>query len=446
MPESEKHTVKPTKGLKYTVCTFGCQMNVADSNEMSAHLERKGFSPTPELEEADLVLVNTCTVRQQAENRALSLLGRLKEWKRLKTGRVVVLTGCAAERIKDEVSWRIPQVDLTVGAKDIDKFGEKLEEFLLERFDYNAETRESFNASTNHSPSPAISYVTIMRGCNYTCSYCIVPAVRGREVYRPLETILEEVQAGVAGGSKEVLLLGQTVNSYSYENHNFASLLAAVDAVPDLKRIRFMSPHPHYFDAPTIEAMAGLTHVCEHVHLPVQSGSNKMLKEMKRNYTRERYLDAATALRKNIPGVAITTDFIVGFPGETEEDFEATLNMVEEGDFSSAYCFKYSPRPGTHAATLADNVPTALKEERLSRLLEKTGAQADRNAKKLVGTLQEILIEEFDADGAAMGRTRGSWKVKVKGQAGHKIKAGELVAAVITSADGRSVEGEARPA
>ena len=436
--------------MKYHVVTLGCQMNTADSNEMSAHLERKGFSPTGELAEADLVLVNTCTVRQQAENRALSLLGRLKDWKKEKEGRLVVLAGCAAERIKDEVSRRIPQVDLTVGAKDIESFGERLEEFLREKFDYTAETNESFEPGSRSTDrggdtTPVVSLVTIMRGCNYSCSYCIVPQVRGREVYRPLDKILREVKAGVDAGGKEALLLGQTVNSYSRDNHDFASLLKEVDAVPGLARIRYMSPHPHYFDERLIATLAELPRVCEHVHLPVQSGSDRLLKLMKRNYTRKRYLEAAKNLRRAVPGISITTDFIVGFPGETDEDFEATLSLVEEGDFDSAYCFKYSPRPGTAAASLPDDVPTELKEERLERLLKKTETQAEKNAKGLIGTKQEILVEEVipakaGIQHAVSGKTRTNWKVKIASK--KPLKAGDLVGVRITAADGRAVKGE----
>jgi len=430
--------------MKYHVVTFGCQMNVADSNEMSARLEARGMASTPEIEEADLVLINTCTVRQQAENRALSLLGRLKEWKKAREGRLIVLTGCAAERIKNEVSWRIPQVDLTVGAKDIERFGERLDELLGERFDWVSETEEAFDSKVVGSGDP-ISYVTIMRGCNYTCSYCIVPSVRGKEVYRPPETILAEVRAGVETGAKEVLLLGQTVNSYSYNDRGFAELLQQVDAVPGLQRIRYMSPHPHYMDRPTIERMAGLSTVCEHVHLPVQSGSDRLLKEMRRNYTRAWYLEAVNYLRKKIPGVSITTDVIVGFPGETEKDFEQTLGLVEEAGFDSAYCFKYSPRPGTRAAALADDVPTPLKEERLARVFEKMEAQSRRNAQKLIGTKQEILVEETGEGGTkwVVGRTRGNWKVKVALPGRAPVKPGDLVKTKITSADGRAVLGEA---
>lgn len=425
-------------------------MNTADSIEMSAALNAKGMNAVSSLEEADIVLVNTCTVRQQAEHRALSLLGRLKEWKTAREGRLVILTGCAAERIKDEVHWRMPQVDLTVGAKDIDRFSQRLDELLGDSFDWRSETSESFT----EEPSPAargtkgfVAYVTIMRGCNYSCSYCIVPAVRGREIYRPLETILGEVKAGVESGAKETLLLGQTVNSYHHDGRDFSELLTQIDRVPGLKRTRFISPHPHYMNTRTIDTIATLPTVCEHVHLPVQSGSDLILKRMRRNYDRVGYIKAVNYLREKIPNVSVTTDLIVGFPGETEEDFKQTLTLVGEIGFDSAYCFKYSPRPGTTAAESVDDVPRQTKEERLARLLEATEAQAARRASQMVGSVQEILTEEIlelpDTKGIqwATGRTRGNWNVRCQLDINSIVKPGDLVAVKLTAAHGRSLEG-----
>lgn len=426
--------------MKFFSKTFGCQMNFADSDEMSGHLDARGFTPTDNPEEADAFLVNTCTVRDMAEHKASSYIGRLKEWKEADPNRILIVTGCAAERAKQEFKRRFPYIDLIVGAKDIEKFPAALNGIL----DIRNQERllpESLGSSSLQGVSQA---VTIMRGCNYNCTYCIVPAVRGREKYLPVEAILAEARRRAESGAKEIWLLGQTVNSYRPENppepgYDFSNLLRDIDKIDGIERIRFTSPHPYYVTPRLIDAMASARKVCEHIHLPVQSGSDEVLKRMKRNYTRGSYLTALDQLRKAIPGVAVTTDVIVGFPGETEADFEATVSLVKEAGFDSAYCFKYSPRPGTAAAAMEDDVPMEIKEDRVNRILAVTDSQGTEKAKSLIGTEQEILIEDDKGEGVFRGKTRTAWRARLADPA---LRIGDLVRARIVRTHSRELHAE----
>src|SRR6266487_5200416 len=271
--------------MMFFVSTYGCQMNVADSNEMSRHLRTRGLVETHDPEEASVFLVNTCTVRQHAEDRAFSEIGRLRRWKARRPGRKVVVTGCAAERTKEYLEDRFPFLDLVVGAKSIEDFP-RMAERLLDRRD----TDEELDYAVPAVDDTVAAFVTIMRGCNYSCTYCIVPSVRGREIYHSMEQILGEVRDRLSEGAREITLLGQTVNSYRHGEYRFADLLEAVAAVDGVERVRFISPHPYYMTDRVIETMASVPQICEALHLPVQSGSNTMLKSMMRNYTREHYI------------------------------------------------------------------------------------------------------------------------------------------------------------
>src|SRR5262245_35102054 len=417
--------------MKYYVRTYGCQMNVADSNEMGRHLQARGVAQTEDSDDAMVMLVNTCTVRQHAEDRAFSEIGRLKKWKAGKPGRKVVVTGCAAERTKEYLEDRFPYIDLVVGAKSIEDFG-TLVEGLLERRP-EADDLDYAVPSTSDKVS---AFVTVMRGCNYSCTYCIVPYVRGRESYHPMEQVLAEVRDRVREGAREITLLGQTVNSYHRDGlrgkgTDFADLLEAVGAVDGVERVRFISPHPYYMTDRVIQAMAQVPAVCEALHLPVQSGSTAMLRKMQRNYTREGYLDLIQKLRRAMPDMTISTDLIVGFPGESEQDFRETLSLVEEVGFDFGFVFKYSPRAGTPAAELEGH-PEALIEERHEEclaLVEKIGAG---KRVRWVGTVQDVLIEE-----EGFGRTRGNAKVAVQG----KALVGETVPVLIAQAAKTTFEG-----
>ncbi|MBI5202825.1 MAG: MiaB/RimO family radical SAM methylthiotransferase, partial [Elusimicrobia bacterium] len=338
------------------VVTFGCQMSAADGDELARPLLERGLSITETPDDADAIIVNTCTVRQHAEDRAVSLIGRLRPWKEARPERFLVIAGCAAERLGEWIQKRFPYVDLVVGAKSIEQYPAILEQALEERFDWT-----EADGPAPASEASVSSYVTIMRGCNYSCTYCIVPSVRGRELYRPFETILSETRRRVDAGAKEIMLLGQTVNSWRADGRDFADLLRAVGAVDGVRRVRFMSPHPLFVGERMIAAMAETPAISPHLHLPLQSGSDPVLKRMRRNYTAAEFLEKAAAFRRAVPGAAVSTDVIAGFPGETEADFQATLDAARELDPSFTYCFKFSPRQGTDAAGYGETVEEAVK-------------------------------------------------------------------------------------
>ena len=413
--------------MKFHVRTFGCQMNVADSNEMGRHLKANGLLETQDPDEASVILVNTCTVRQHAEDRAFSEIGRLKRWKAKRPGRKIVVTGCAAERTKEYLEDRFPFVDLVVGAKSIDDF-EPMAHRLFDR----RETDEELDYAVPSLDDKVSAFVTIMRGCNYSCTYCIVPYVRGREIYHSMDQILGEVRDRLSEGAREITLLGQTVNSYRDGQYRFADLLQAVARVDGVDRIRFMSPHPYYMTDRVIETMATVPPVCESLHLPVQSGSNAMLKAMMRNYTREDYVELIEKMRKAMPGTTISTDIIVGFPGETEEDFRRTLSLVEEMQFDWGFIFKYSAREGTPAANLG-SLPQRLIEERHRRCLELVDRIALEKRSKQIGTTHDVLVEEQN-----FGRTRTNYRVHVNGN----VASGEEVRVRITNAQRVTLEGD----
>src|SRR5581483_4313846 len=289
--------------MKFYVRTYGRQMNVADSSEMGRHLKAKGLVETEDPDEASVILVNTCTVRQHAEDRAFSEVGRLRRWKARQPGRKVVVTGCAAERTKEYLEDRFPFVDLVVGAKSIEDFGLMAERLLDRR-----PTDEELDYAHPATGDQVAAFVTIMRGCNYSCTYCIVPSVRGREIYHSMDQILAETADRVREGAREITLLGQTVNSYRHGQHRFADLLEAVAGVNRVERVRFISPHPYYMTDRVIETMAVVPEVCESLHLPVQSGSNVMLKAMARNYTREQYVGLVGRMRSAMPQMTLSTD------------------------------------------------------------------------------------------------------------------------------------------
>jgi tRNA-2-methylthio-N6-dimethylallyladenosine synthase len=406
-------------------------MNVADSDEMGRHLRARGLTPTEDPDEASVLLVNTCTVRHHAEERGFSEIGRLKKWKARVPGRKLVVTGCAAERTKEYLENRFPHVDLVVGAKSIEEFGSLVDGLLVRR-----ETDEDLDYAVRAVDDRVAAFVTIMRGCNYSCTYCIVPYVRGRESYHSLEQILGEVRDRVAEGAREITLLGQTVNSYHRNGSkgrdtDFADLLEAVAAVQGVERIRFISPHPYYMTDRVIETMARLPQVCESLHLPVQSGSDPILKRMLRNYTREQYLELIAKLRSAMPEMTISTDIIVGFPGESQDDFQQTLSLIEQAQFDWGFIFKYSTREGTPAAAW-DSFSNEVIEARHQECLAVFESLALKKRLALLGTNQEILIE---ADN--FGRTRTNYKVQVDGD----VLPGQTITVRISEADRATLQG-----
>lgn len=428
--------------MRLHVVTFGCQMSVADGEELASPLKGRGFTAVGDADTADAIVLNTCTVRQHAEDKALSLIGRLREWKDKDPERVLIVAGCAAERLGPWIQKRFPYVDLVVGAKSIEDYPRIVEEALGARFDALAETRQAFSTPAEglEKPtgwsSPVSAFVTIMRGCNYSCSYCIVPAVRGRELYRPLETVMAEARAKVLLGAKEITLLGQTVNSWHApeggKEVSFPELLRRLGKIDGLERIRFESPHPFYVNDDLIEAMTATKNVCAQLHLPIQSGSDRLLKIMRRNYDAASILDKTARLRRAM-SIEVSTDIIVGFPSETDEDFERTLDLVRAMRPSWSYTFKYSPREGTESAGMADDVPESVKDERLSRLNALCDGLTEDALAARVGKVVEVLDE-----GGGFGRTRDGFKVSWNGSG----PAGRTVKVRVTATSKRILKGE----
>lgn len=371
-------------------------MNEADSEEMFNHLSARGGVMTDNLDEADVVLVNTCTVREHAEHKGVSFLGRLCKWKRANPARIIIFTGCAAQRLGKKLQKRYPYLDILSGAKNIDNFARLLDESRL------------FSPAGNvrPNPTPLLAYATIMRGCDFACTYCIVPSVRGPVRCLPWQDILNDVKRKAQNGAKEITLLGQTVNAYKDGAVTFADLLNRVSEIEGIERVRFTSPHPIYFTPDFLNAVKDNPKIARHVHLPVQSGSTKVLREMKRGYTREIFLEKTDAL--HACGFNISTDIIVGFPTETADDFEQTLSLVERAGFMAAYCFKYSPRQGTPAAQM-QLLPQNMLEERLDILLNRVRGLSDNAYRSQVGTTQAVLMET-----PHKGRTSGNLWVQTE--------------------------------
>jgi tRNA-2-methylthio-N6-dimethylallyladenosine synthase len=397
--------------------TYGCQMNVADTELMLGVLGREGYVRTDDPALADVMLVNTCAVRDHAEQRVLSRLGELKGSKR--PGGVLGVVGCMAQRLGPRLLEQVPEVDLVIGPDGYRGLAELIARARSgaggeggagggERAaDVEFRPWEHYEDVPVERDRRVSAFVTVQRGCNYRCTFCVVPMTRGPERSRMLTDVAREVQTLASRGTTEVTLLGQTVNSYHDGEHDFADLLRAVGTVPGIRRLRFTSPYPTDFSDRLLAAMRDTPAVCEHVHLPVQSGSSRVLKRMLRRYTRERYLEVVAALRKGVPAIALTTDVIVGFPGETEEDFQETVSLVEAVGFDDAYTFKYSPREGTPATRLKDRVPDEVAGGRLQRLIAVVRSMAKQKNIALVGTTFEVLVEgKAKRGGLLQGRTR----------------------------------------
>jgi tRNA-2-methylthio-N6-dimethylallyladenosine synthase len=390
--------------------TFGCQMNEYDSERLAQALRDAGWQPSPDAESAALLLLNTCTVRQLAEQKAFSLLGRWIALKRQRPGTVIGMVGCLAQHLGKKVFQRAPEIDFIAGPRALTRVPELAEQ--ARAFRHGAEVGDS---GYGHGvTAPAFqgwqARVAVMEGCNQFCAYCAVPLARGREMSRPVEDILRETQARLAAGAREIMLLGQNVNHYGFDlegNLDFSDLLRQVAQLPNVGRIRFMTSHPRDFSPRLIEAMAAVPHVCQALHLPLQSGSDRMLSAMRRGYILADYTKLVGRLRTAIPGIGLSTDLIVGFPGETEEDFQATVQAVRDLSFDMAYCFKFSPRQGTVAATLPNAVLPDVREKRLGELLENIRLAAVTSQAGHVGKVEKVLVEEVDPalPGHVKGRT-----------------------------------------
>jgi tRNA-2-methylthio-N6-dimethylallyladenosine synthase len=435
--------MRPELAKRYHVTTFGCQMNEHDSERMRGMLESLGYDEAEARGDADLILFNTCSIREKADSRFVAHLGEAKRIKRERPETVVGVGGCWAQSVKDEVFEQFPFVDVAFGPGQVHRLAEFLASDSL-----TAQGYFEFEDFSGHLPAKRErqfqAWVQISQGCNCVCSYCIVPQTRGRERSREVGELVSEVERLAGDGVREVTLLGQNVNSYGRDlpresRITFAELLARIDAVDGIERIRYTSPHPKDIREDVIRAHAELPALCEHIHLPLQSGSSRILKAMRRTYNRERYLDRVAQIREHVPDCALTTDVIVGFPGEDEDDFTETLAVVDEVGFDGAFTFIYSPRRGTEAATLDDQAPHELKRERMERLVPLVQRRARERAQRFVGRAEEVLVEGPSRNDPSRlrGRNRHNKTVNFDGTAG----AGELVVVEISEATSTTLGG-----
>ena len=433
---------------RYHVTTFGCQMNEHDSERMQGMLEAIGYAEATEQGDADLILFNTCSIREKADSRFVAHLGHAKAVKTARPEVLIGVGGCWAQSVKDEVFAQFPFVDVAFGPGQVHKLAEFLTSDSL-----TAQGFFEFEGFAGDLPSKRArevqAWVQISVGCNMSCSYCIVPSTRGKEVSRPFEALVAECERLAADGVREVTLLGQNVNAYGRDlrtgaerrPRQFSELLRAVDAIEGIDRIRYTSPHPKDMREDVIRAHAELPALCEHIHLPLQAGSSRILKAMRRTYDRSRYSDRVALIREHVPDCAITTDIIVGFPGETEADFAETLEVVEEVGFDGAFTFVFSPRRGTEAAGITEGlVAHEIKVERMGRLVEVVQRRGRERAQRFVGRTLEVLVEgPSRTDPTRLrGRSRHGKAVNFSGLA----RAGEMVEVEIHSASSQTLAGE----
>lgn len=435
---------------KVNIQTFGCQMNEYDTNKMLEVLCQENYTYTDDCKEADLIILNTCSVREKAEQKVYSLLGRLHPLKKKKPELVIGVGGCLAQQEGQKILNRAKNVDMVFGTDNLFDLPELLEQVhqgnrvvQTQRKAHKQKVRNFIPEFTFENVSnPGVkAYLAITKGCNNFCSFCIVPITRGLEVSRKSENILQEAIRLVDQGTKEICLLGQNVNSYKAEGVNFVELLTRLNNIAGLERIRFTSPHPKDFNEPLADALRDLTAVCEHLHLPLQAGSDTVLHRMKRHYTVEKYMEKVHMLRSRVPQATITTDLIVGFPGETETDFEKTMEVVETVRFDQIYAFKYSVRPGTPAENYPGHLEESVKVERLRHLLENQEQMVATKHRKMMGTELEILVEgAYPRDPRSRsGRSRGHHSVVIMES---NANVGDLVNVRVTGAKKYSLEAE----
>ena len=431
---------------QYHLTTFGCQMNAHDSERMRGLLSALGYQEAPDRDAADLIVFNTCTIRGSADERFMGNLGEARRIKRERPDVVVAVGGCWAQSQKDDVFRDFPFVDIAFGPGEVNRLGE-----LLARERIQAVGAFTFDGRFS-GDLPSLrerahqAWVQISVGCNCVCSYCIVPSVRGRESSRPWQAVVDEVSAQAADGVVEVTLLGQNVNSYGRdlpagERKSFAELLVSVAAVPGIERVRYTSPHPKDIREDVIAVHRDVPEVCRHIHLPAQSGSSRVLKAMRRTYDRERYLALVDRIRAEVPDIALTTDLIVGFPGETDADFEDTASLVREVGYDGAYTFVYSPRPGTEAGErMDDDVAPEVKSQRISALIDVVQATARERLARHVGTVQDVLVEGPSRTDATRlsGRTTHNVTVNFTGDA----QPGAIVPVLIADSTSTTLAGQ----
>lgn len=434
---------------KFFIQTFGCQMNVYDSGRIAQILTAQKYQPVHDPAEADLILLNTCSVREKPEKKVYSALGRFRALKRKKPGLLIGVAGCVAQQEGEGLLARVPYLDFVLGTKELKKIQEILEH--LEKTGdrpcavaLNGRIDPYRELPLFPAPGGPAAFVSIMQGCDNFCSFCVVPFVRGREVSRSSEDIREEIRVLSGKGVKEVTLLGQNVNSYGRgtpAEPDFVGLLESIEKIPGIERIRFTTSHPKDLSTGLIGAFGRLSKLCEHIHLPLQSGSNRILERMNRGYTREEYLEKVQRLRAACPGISITTDIIVGFPGEAEEDFRQTLEMLERVQFEEMFSFRYSDRPRTRASTFPAKIPEESKQKRLAELQALQRGITQRRYKTWEGREAEIMVEgpSKAGEGEKTGRTRANHIVNFPGAS---VPVGSLVKVRIQKALAHSLRGE----
>ncbi|PIH05698.1 tRNA (N6-isopentenyl adenosine(37)-C2)-methylthiotransferase MiaB [Clostridium combesii] len=434
---------------EFFIETWGCQMNEEDSEKLSGMLKKEGYIRTEERENADVIIFNTCCVRENAELKVYGNLGILKGLKSKNPNLIIAVTGCMMQQkgMAETIKKKFPFVDIIIGTHNLHNFPNYLNE--VKKKDTSVlKIQEKEDSIIENMPidrkNSMKAFVTIMYGCNNFCTYCIVPYVRGRERSRTPENIEDEIKKLISEGYKEITLLGQNVNSYGKDldtKVTFAELLKRVNTIDGLERVRFMTSHPKDLTDDVIEAIAKCDKLCEQIHLPVQSGSSEILKKMNRHYDREKYLDVVSKIKKLIPNVALSTDIIVGYPGETEKDFEETLSLVKEVEYDSAFTFLYSIRKGTPAAKFEDQVPEDVKHKRFNRLVEVVNEISAKKNKAYEGKIEEVLVEgtSKNDENKLMGRTRTG---KLVNFIGDKDSIGKLVNVKIIKANSFSLTGE----
>ena len=433
------------------VRTYGCQQNVADGEKIKGQLAEMGFSFTDSPEEADFILFNTCAIREHAEDRVFGNVGALKNIKRRHPSVIIAVCGCMTEQehVAERFRKSYPFVNIVFGTHVIHRLPEMLYAAVTDSkrvFLRGGDGQDVLEGLPIRRDGRSRAWVTVMAGCDNFCSYCIVPYVRGREKSRHPDRIVEECRQLIASGYKEITLLGQNVNSYGKglpEQVNFAQLLQAIDAIPGEYRLRFMTSHPKDATREMIDVIAGSRHICRHLHLPFQSGNDRILKEMNRRYDRKRYLELISYCKEKMPDVSLTSDIIVGFPGETYEEFRDTVSLIEEVEFTSLFTFIYSPRVGTVAAKMPDPVPYEEKSRWFTELLKAQEAIAARRCAAMVGREERVLVEEMNPrTGLLAGRTEGSVIVEFPGEAS---QVGEFANVRITAAKNWILQGELLP-
>ena len=382
---------------KFAIQTYGCQMNVADSELVEGILTNLGLEKTADYDEADAIFLNTCAIRENAETKVHSKLGNLHKIKLNKPHLIIGVLGCMAQNLKDDLLKNKPYVDIILGPDSYRKIPDLLNRHITDNksiVDTKLSRHEVYENLFPNRGDTFNAWVSIMRGCNKFCSFCIVPFTRGRERSRSIDSIVEEVKKAVDKGFIEITLLGQNVNSYKYEGKSFSDLLLAVSDIEGVKRIRYTSPHPQDINVELLEVMASRQNICNYVHFPMQSGSNEVLKRMNRTYTREHFYDMAVKIREIMPNCGLSTDIIVGFPGETDDQYRETLDLMEAIKFNSAFTFKYSPRPYTKAEQFSDQISEQIKKDRLDEMLILQRKHTLELNQKMVGSFQKVLIEK----------------------------------------------------